>query len=67
MVDIVKVNIPEEEVSLDIFRVSLSGTQSSRRITCEQLRYDQLGIPKARHYELTLWRRETASLGIVIG
>ena len=35
MVYIVKVDILEEEVSFDIFGVGLSGTKTSRRVSCE--------------------------------
>jgi hypothetical protein len=37
VVNIIEIDILEEEVSLDIFSVSLASTKSSSRVSCQEL------------------------------
>jgi hypothetical protein len=39
VVDIIEIDIFEEEVSLDIFSVRLASTESSSRVSCQELEY----------------------------
>ena len=43
VVDIIKVDILEEEVSLDIFSVRLASTKSSSGVSCQELEYQHSG------------------------